>query len=530
MGEKTKRLVILFFRERWKTTVVLYIVGLLGAFANVILPVSIGGLLSILNDSTSAKSKLFEWIPFHPTTINSFFIFFAVVLTIRIVSVFIVESQGKWLAEDLVYRLRVEMFQTMAYMKPKDLDKHSSAQSSQRYFNEMTYVKNWLTKVSFGGPIDLCILIFSLFIITSISWVVSLLMISVIGVFGLLTLFFSRYIKEHTKERNTKRAKMMASVLELTQNNLSVKILNREKLAVDEFKETSQEFLESNLPLNNKRALLEAMQPLQIFSIIGIILIYFSYYASEQQASSMVSCVLLVLYSQGPIRRLARIPGIRAQAKLSFNSIEKQLQKEAESLIRNRNLDKTYGLITIDSAFIQPKTTAHVSASSDQMKELYKTFAGLKSGSFNVLLDERSFKIIEPFELRKRIGFVHKDIALLGNTLYQIISYSAEEDRREAAMKMLGRLEVKLGKDELEGSLQEVTKLNGPDIFWNLSLARAFFSNKEIVFLSLPWEELPSSQAVVLSNFINRYKGKRTIIILSRELPESLLIDKKVTL
>lgn len=530
MGEKTKRLITIFFRERWKTTVVLFTVGLLGAFANVILPVSIGGLLSILNDSTSAKSKLFEWIPFHPTTINSFFIFFVVVLFIRIISVFIVESQGRWLAEDLVFRLRVEMFQTMAYMKPKDLDKHSSAQSSQRYFNEMTYVKNWLTKVTFGGPIDLCILIFSLLIITSISWVVSLLVLSVIGIFGLVTLFFSKFIKEHTKERNTKRAKMMASVLEFTQNNLSVKILNREKLAVDEFKETSQEFLESNLPLNNKRALLEAMQPLQIFSIIGIILVYFSYYSSEQQASSMVSCVLLVLYSQGPIRRLSRIPGIRAQAKLSFTSIEKQLQKEAESVLRNKNLDKTYGLITIDSAFIQPKTTALVSASSDVMKELYKTFTGLKSGSLNVLLDERPFKTMESFELRKRIAFVHKDISLIGNSIYNIISYSAEEDRKEAALKMLGRLDVKLGKDGLEGSLQEVLKLNGPDVFWSLSLARAFFSNKEIIFISLPWEELTSSQSLILTNFINRYKGKRTVIILSKELPESLLIDKKVTL
>lgn len=530
METKARQIVRIFFKEKWTWISTLYFFGIIGAFANVLLPVSIGGLLSIIDQSSSAKARLFELIPFHPTTIDQFFWFFGVLLLMRIISVFIVESFGKRLSEALVFRLRVSLFESMTLMRLNSRSHSANAKSSQRFFNEMTYVKSWLTKYVFGAPIDVLILLVSLSVVTALSWKVTMVIAGIILVFTGISIFVAKYIKDDTQRRNEKRASMMSAVLHFTENALSFKVLNREKLALEEFMQSSEAFYQSNLPLNNKKAILEALQPLQVFLIIGWILLYFSSISLEKDPSSMMTCVLLILYSQGPLRRLTRIPGIRAQAKLSFASIERQLDKVPESKERQKDLPISYGLITWEEAFVQPKTSVFLEGRSGILEEWFHSLSGLSKKHLPILIDNKSISHIEPFELRKRIAFVHSSVALVGDSIYKLISYTASEERSEAALKMLSRLHLKLPEGGLNGTLKELQRLNDSAHFWKLSLARAFFSKKEIVFINLPWEELNDEDARVIISFVNAYRGKRTILYLGSNVPKDLLIDKKVQL
>ncbi len=530
MDTKTRQIVRIFFKEKWTWVSTLYFFGMIGAFANVLLPVSIGGLLSIIDESSSTKARLFELIPFHPTSMDAFFLFFATLLVLRIVSVFIIESFGKRLSESLVFRLRVALFERLTLMKLNTKNHSESAKSSQRFFNEMTYLKSWLTKYIFGAPIDVMILLVSLALITALSWKVTLVIGGIILFFTGISIFIARFIKQDTQLRNEKRSSMMRSVLHFTDNALSYKVLNREKLALEEFTQSSEAFYESNLPLNNKKAMLEALQPLQVFLIIGWILLYFSYVSVERDPSSMMTCVLLILYSQGPLRRLTRIPAIRAQAKLSFASIERQLNKNEESKERRKDLPTSYGLLSWEDGFVQPKTSVFLEGKSVTLEEWFSAFSGLSRKRIQISLDNKNIDNIEPFELRKRIAFVHSSIALLGDSIYKIISYTASEERSEAALKMLTKLNLRLPENALNGSLKDVEKLNNTAYFWKLSLARAFFSKKEIVSITLPWDELNEDDLRVIVSFVNAYRGKRTILLLGTSLPKDLLIDKKVQL
>lgn len=508
-----------------------YVAAAFGAITNVLLPVSIGGLTAIMDSGSSAKSKLFGLIPFHPQTLKGFFLFFTLVLIVRIASIYYTESKSRSLAEKLAATLREKLFESIAYMKPEYYNREGKSNISQRFFNDMTYIKSWLTKLVLGAPSDIMLLILSLCLLFAMSWQVAIGIIVILILFAFISLGFAKIVKDHTRERNEKRSAMMQKVIAFSENYLSVKILNREKLAVDDFTDANNQFYTSNIPINQKKALIEAIQPFQIFAIIGWILYYFSVISMHGETSSMMTSVLLILYSQGPMRRLTRIPGIKAQAELSFDSIEKQFNRKPESESRSKEMSAIYGLISFDDQFVQPSTTAKiVTQNSGWTQNFLHTWMRTKSGRMNILLDKIPLTTLEPFEVRKRTAFISHNISPVGENIYKIISYSANPEKSESAIRLLKKLNVDCGPSGLDATLTEIQKLNGPDLFWKLNVARAVFSKKEIIIAQIPWTELSAEGTESICNVLNSYRGKRTILIIGNNPPENLITDKSISI
>lgn len=523
------------FREFFKTHRFhffrFYTIGAIGALANVLLPISIGGLVAISDSSNSAKSKLFQLLPFHPQTIGGFFIFFAALLAIRILSIYSTELQTRSLSELFAGQLRERLFSSVVYMKPEYFNKEGKANVSQRFFNDMTYIKSWLGKFVMGAPIDAFLLLTTMSVLFGMSWLVLLGTLAILGLFSVLSFLLASSTKHLTKIRNQQRSAMMQKVVALSENYLSVKMLNREKLAADDFTPTNSAFTASNTPIHQKRALLESLQPLQVFLIIAWIMVYFSLISDAADTSSMMTCVLLVLYSQGPIRRLTRIPSIRAQAHLSFDSIDKQLLRTPESSNRQKEIEKTYGLISFDGAFIQPNTTVSLTFQhKEKIVEFTHAWTKLKPTQLNVSLDQVALSAMEPFELRKRATFVLSSVSLIGSSLFSMLSYTTTDDRKDSVLKILHRLDIPATAEELELNFSEIQQLHPQDLFWKLNIARAIISKKSIVILHIPWNELALPSVVKITELLNSYRGKRTFIVLGADLPTAVLVDKKIDL
>lgn len=523
------------FREFFKTHRFhffrFYVVGAVGALANVLLPISIGGLLAISDSSNSAKTKLFQLLPFHPQTIGGFFLFFAVLLAIRILSIYSTELQTRSLSEQFVGLLRERLFSSVVYMKPDYFNKEGKANVSQRFFNDMTYVKSWLGKFVMGAPIDAFVLLVTMSVLFGMSWLVLLGTLAILGLFSALSFLLAKTTKQLTKTRNQHRSAMMQKVVALSENYLSVKVLNREKLVTDDFSPTNVEFTASNTPIHQKRALLESLQPLQVFLIIAWIMVYFSLLSDSSDTSSMMTCVLLVLYSQGPIRRLTRIPSVRAQAHLSFDSINKQLLRKPESINRQKEIEKTYGIISFDGAFIQPNTTVSLAFHhKEKVAEFTHAWTKLKPSKHKISIDQIALSDIEPFELRKRATFVLSSVSLVGPSLFSMLSYTTTDDRKDSVLKILHRLDIPATAEDLAFNFSKIQELYPQDLFWKLNVARAIISKKSIVILHIPWSELALPSVVKITELLNSYRGKRTFILLGADLPSALLVDKKIDL
>jgi ABC-type multidrug transport system fused ATPase/permease subunit len=360
--------------------------------------------------------------------------------------------------------------------------------------------------------------------------------------------FVSNLIGQSTVDRNNERGRLMQFIAERLQGIQSIKYFNREFLELDRFEAINNNFVASGKNNYRRQALLESLLPVIFFIIISVVMWLSVEFNNSSSPSDALTFMLVLLYLQSPFRRILRVPAIWRQAKVAFESLNRQLNKSRERRASKEAINDTYGLIRFEnltiessqhilktdfSAVVHPNTCVLFEIENPEIRQgLLRILGGVASArSGDVLIDNASIKNYNPFQIRKAFTFVSRSLPLVGEKVFEAVSFYTADEKKERVYKVLDSLRFHdhLSNDRLAIQLKgDRPKLSDTDLM-KLSFARAILTSKKTIILDNPFEGLEESGIIAICEVLNKLKSKRTIILMASNCPSVLHVDKKVT-
>jgi ABC-type bacteriocin/lantibiotic exporter with double-glycine peptidase domain len=150
-----------------------------------------------------------------------------------------------------------------------------------------------------------------------------------------------------------------------------------------------------------------------------------------------------------------------------------------------------------------------------------------------IRLGTHSLSDVGAHDLRKLISGVSDEFPLLGNTVFEAISYSRKEAKKEDAADLVVRLGLCTAVHR-DAYLDRKIKTYGSDLSSGerrmLQFARAVLTRKPILLLDEPFLGLNDVSESILCSEINKMKSTHLIILIANNLPDYLTIDQTLTL
>lgn len=548
MKRDSARLVLNFIRSNAGLFIATCFVGIISSFLNVLLPLSVGKFFEILYQEQSTKGKLIDMLALRIQNVQGFFIFFFSLVLLRGLFGFFQNYLTAFAGDRFIANIRMELFKAQLTMNLRHFEKRHISRHLQKYTGDMRFIQRWITKGIIGGPVDVFFLSFSFFALYQINKPVTVGLILAIIVAGLIMYFVSSLIGQSTVDRSNERGRLMEFIAERLQAIQSIKYFNREFVELDRFEVLNKNFVASGKNNYRRQAFLESLLPVIFFMIISVVMWLSVKYNGTTSPSDALTFMLVLLYLQSPFRRILRVPAIWRQAKVAFESLNRQLNKSRERRANKASIDDAYGLIrfqdlTIESSqhilksdfstIVHPNTCAFFEIENPEIRRgLLRILGGVDSArSGNVFIDSSSIKDYNPFQIRKAFTFVSKNLPLVGENVFEAVSFYTTEEKRAKANKILDglRFHEHFVNDRLAIQLKgDRPKLSETDVM-KLSFARAILTSKKTIILDNPFEGLEESGIIAICEVLNKLKSKRTIILMASNCPNVLHVDKKVT-
>ena len=148
-------------------------------------------------------------------------------------------------------------------------------------------------------------------------------------------------------------------------------------------------------------------------------------------------------------------------------------------------------------------------------------------------IDGLDYGTLTPFEVRKRIAIVSDEAPLLGSTVFKAITFRPDPGKREKAIRILNRIQLRFGETDDE-TLDFPLEENGRNLSAGetmlLQVARALQTGKPLLLLDDPFRQLDGLRRRRLARLLNRLKAKHTIILAAESAPKQLETDQIIDL
>ena len=331
---------------------------------------------------------------------------------------------------------------------------------------------------------------------------------------------------------------------------MTIKVFNREAIEEKSFVKRSDKLYrlgqQYQLWYSIIQALLPAFSYLLLLAIMGYI-----YYASNTQnnGSTLLVFVMLIISLMSIIKRLLNVNTVWQSGHISMEKVHEMLQPlttNKNNLTELNELIITNGQVVFDNlsfaykpnkpllqnlslvvqantlVWIKGKQGAGKSTFFELLLHLYTPNSG------RVLIDGQDISELTGKSVRREVTLVSNDVPLLGNTVFEAISYSRADDKREKAQALLQKIGfVDLDLDDKIGESGKQLSAGQRKL---LIIARALLTNKKIILLDEPFVDLDEQAQVLFVKQLNKLKQKRTIFLIDKNPPQNLLIDQIIEL
>lgn len=474
-----------------------------------------------------------------------------------IIIVYIVKNIYVYIMHSMQYRFTYENQRRLSYkmmdcyMKQPylfHLD-HNSAELS-RNINEDTVsffeaILAGLQLASEGG-VCLALLIFLLYQDITITVGV----IALVGLFALVFMkVFKKRLKAAGKRSRDKQGSTRQAVLEALGGIKEIKVLNRERVFVEEYNEEYKDYAESN-----RRFKVYAMIPkpvMETISISGLLLIVCIKVALGADAASFIptiSVFAMAAFRMLPsANRIAEYLSRIMFSKPAIDAIYHDL-KEIESLLENMKAAEDTADITFEKeitvrkiSFHYPNTEKNVFFDASLVIPKNKSVAFIgPSGQGKTTMADIILGLLEPqkgevlvdgVNIRKgipawnrKLGYIPQTISLLDasirdNILFGIGKDNIDENRLQEALK---EAQLKEFIDTLEDGLDTVIGEGGVRLSGGqrqrIGIARALYHNPEVLVLDEATSALDNDTEAAVMGAIDYLAGSKTLIIIAHRL------------
>lgn len=529
-----------------------FVFGVLSTGCSVIIPLFIGQFYNIALHSGSARGRIFESVFGHIENIQTFFVFFAGFLSIRFVFNFFEKYFSGITGEAFSNDLRKQLFHKQLHTELSTFESRDSGAYLLRYSGDLKATQDYLTKGIIQFLYDCVFMVAACALLLLLNRELTIVLLCTLPILFVINKLMNKKIRTITRTRRNIRSRNLAFVAARLKAIQTVKLFNRESIESEKYNKRSEVLFTEGKKYYFFYAFMQALYPYLLY--VALLVMLWVAYNSFNEAgsgvdgSSLITFIMLVMSIIPVYRRLLKVNMIWISGNISMSKLIGLLNAPEENKAKESGSQQLKGKIIFDSVTfryndkivlknknfeINPGEIVLLEGEQGSGKStIFKLLTGLYPlHSGEIKIDGKSIKDISKYTLRKNIAVVSDNLPLLGKTVFEVISYSRKDKKRKPAAALLRALgfegandDVLLNKQVLDGG----RNLSAGERKL-LAIARAFLTDKKIMLLDEPFNDLENTSRIKVVSYIESMKGKHTFIVVDNN-KINISYDKHISL
>lgn len=534
-------------------------VALFSAFfsslCSVLLPLSIGSFYQIAFNESSGKNELLEQLGVSMDSLTSFFFFFTALTLIKGLLTWTEHISMRTIEERITHDVRSRLFHAQMNHDFDAFHTRSAGKYLARYSSDMLAIQQYVSKGIIKPIADGLFLIAAFLLLFQLNSSLSKALLVVFVVGSVLMILVSSIQKRPNEVRRNARSSLLGFIEQRLHAISTIKVFNRAHPEELKFEKRNKKFYDSSIRFQLYNGLNKALPQLIFFAAIGILL-YLSVkseYKESASSSSVLIFILILLYLQSVYKRLLRVPSLLTSGATSFDNLMAVLNLPREIMhthvdqkvlranlsIHIKDLSFKYNnaipVFKNVNAHIQLGQTCHIEGKAGSGKttllRLLLKLHGIERD--HIFISENDINDLGAHDLRKLMTTVSDDYPLLGNTIFEAVSYSRKDARRTVVEHALIDLGL-TNREEAESYINRRIHASATDLSSAerrmLQFARALLTKKPIILMDEPFIGLNMENLRVVSEKLNSLKSTSIIVIIAKEIPQEITIDQHIQL
>lgn len=534
-------------------------VALFSAFfsslCSVLLPLSIGSFYQIAFNESSGKNELLEQLGVSMDSLTSFFFFFTALTLIKGLLTWTEHISMRTIEERITHDVRSRLFHAQMNHDFDAFHTRSAGKYLARYSSDMLAIQQYVSKGIIKPIADGLFLIAAFLLLFQLNSSLSKALLVVFVVGSVLMILVSSIQKKPNEARRNARSSLLGFIEQRLHAISTIKVFNRAHPEELKFEKRNKKFYDSSIRFQLYNGLNKALPQLIFFAAIGILL-YLSVqseYKESASSSSVLIFILILLYLQSVYKRLLRVPSLLTSGATSFDNLmavlnlpREIMHTHADQKVLRTNLSihikdlsfKYNNAIPVFknvNANIQLGQTCRIEGKAGSGKttllRLLLKLHGIERG--HIFISENDINDLGAHDLRKLMTTVSDDYPLLGNTIFEAVSYSRKDAKRTVVEHALIDLGL-TNREEAESYINRRIHASATDLSSAerrmLQFARALLTKKPIILMDEPFIGLNMENLRVVSEKLNSLKSTSIIVIIAKEIPQEITIDQHIQL
>jgi ATP-binding cassette, subfamily B, multidrug efflux pump len=453
--------------------------------------------------------------------------------------------------------IRIDLFEKVEAFSSAEFDKFSTSSLITRTTNDVTQIQTlivMLIRIIFYAPIlGIGGFIHALANSKSMSWIVVLSIISLLGLIG--TMFF--FVMPKFKIVQSLIDKLNLVVRENLDGMLVIRAFNTQKFEENRFDKANKDLTDTNLFINR---LTSGMMPAMML-IMNLVTVLIVWVGSNQVSAFKMDVGEMMAYMQYVMQiimaflMMAMMFIMIPRASVSANRIADVLETEpsVKNNDSNSKLNTCTGLIEFKNVYFSypgaednvlhdisftakpSQTTAFIGSTGSgksSLINLIPRFYDVTKGE--VLIDGQNVRDLELHELRNNLGYVPQKGILFSGTINSNIAYGGKnptEDDILRAAKIAQATEFIDSKPEkLETSIAQGGNNVSGGQKQRLAIARALVKKPQICIFDDSFSALDFKTDATLRKALKEETGSSTVLLVAQRISTIMTADQIIVL
>lgn len=570
--QRSKRLFRYMGQHRWKFFVGLIFLFLTASVA-LIFPRLLGELMGIIGGGDSNMPSLGILNGAHKDIVlsddtksrllaaaNSVGLSLLILFSLQAVFSFFRVYMFAQATENMLAKLRQATYERLLGMPMTYFSKNQAAELSSRLSTDISQIGDTLTTGIAEFLRQLIVAVGGIIIICFISIKLSLIMIAVIPPVALITVFFGRRIRKHSRGMQDKVAESNIIVTESVQGIANVKSFTNEGYEIGRYSQSTDSIVQQAIKFAMARGAFFAFIILCLFGSL-ILMVWFGVQwtvkgdLSPAQMLSFMFYTLFVSASFGGLpEQFAQLQRAMGASDRVFELLGEEVEAVNTTEPRKRAQLRLSGEVAFNHvAFSYPtrkeftvlrdisftakpgETIAIVGPSGSgksTLAQLLLRFYNPDAGEIS--FDGKDAKSYDLTELRENMAIVPQDVLLFGGTIRENIAYgrpgATDEEIIDAARQANALTFIESFPDKFETKVGDRgIQLSGGQR-QRIAIARAVLKNPSILILDEATSSLDSESERIVQEALDKLMVGRTSFVIAHRLSTIRNADKIIVI
>jgi ABC-type multidrug transport system fused ATPase/permease subunit len=458
------------------------------------------------------------------------------------------------IAQHIALDLRRKIYHHLQHLSFSYYDTHQVGKLISTITTDVNTIQDFATVTLLNVIVDMLTIVGMIFVMFSLNWDFSLIVVSVVPFLFVFLLRFRRTVKKITHEVRLDQSEMMVIIQQGLESIRAVNAFGRQDLEEEKLSRIGKQIVEDSLRARRMKSMISPL----ITLVVAICTAFVLWRGASLVLSEFMTIGTLTVFIAylgkffNPVKDLAKMTGNIAQATVAAERIHHLLGSsdfipEAKNAIEPSGIK---GKITFDHVSFSYRQGIPVlkDISFEILPGQHVGICGPTGGGKSTLasliprfydpdlgrifLDDINIKNLTISGLRNQIGYVLQDTMLFYGTIRDNIAYgnleSSEEDIRNAAVRAQADdfiQQLPKGYNTMVGE-RGLTLSNGQR--QRIGLARAILRNSPILILDEPTAALDQESEQIVTRVLKEFMKGRTVITITHRL--NTILDTDVIL